>query len=415
MDIGAALTDMWRSVLLFVPKALAFLAILLIGYLIARVARKLVDALLTRVGFDRAVRRSGIGERLDRSKYDASDILARLVYYAILLFALQLAFGVWGPNPISDLIAAVVGWLPKAFIAIVIVVVATAIASAVRDLINGALGGLSYGRLIATVVWVFIVGLGVIAALNQVGIATTVTTPVLVAVLATIAGILIVGVGGGLVRPMQSRWERWLDRVAAESAVIRERAQAYQAEKAAAEQRRIDEQAAAERARADADENARAEAAAEVARIEAARQDAARLENERREAAARADVDAAQTAVISTEAEQTQVIRHPDEPHIVPGMREPTPPTGLPVAGERPAEIASPVEADAPVAPDSAPVVPDSAPVVPDAAPVAPAKAGGRRGRGKPTVAEPAPTSELPAVDDEAERPQVIRPRDGQE
>ena len=149
---------MWRSVLLFVPKALAFLAILLIGYLVARVVRRLVDALLTRVGFDRAVERPRIGARLAGLRYDASDILARLAYYAILLFALQLAFGVWGPNPISDLISAVVGWLPRAFVAIVIVVVATAIASAVRDLITGALGGLSYGRVIATVVWVFIVG-----------------------------------------------------------------------------------------------------------------------------------------------------------------------------------------------------------------------------------------------------------------
>jgi hypothetical protein len=56
-----------------------------------------------------------------------------------------------------------------------------------------------------------------------------VTTPVLIAVLATVAGILIVGVGGGLVRPMQARWETWLDRAAAETQVIREKAQAYAA------------------------------------------------------------------------------------------------------------------------------------------------------------------------------------------
>ncbi|GIF50618.1 putative transporter (transmembrane protein) [Asanoa ferruginea] len=396
MDIGAALTDMWRSVLLFVPKALAFLAILLVGYLIARVVRRLVDTLLTRVGFDRAVQRSGIGRRLASSRYDASDILARLAYYAILLFALQLAFGVWGPNPISDLISAVVGWLPRAFVAIVIVVVATAIASAVRDLINGALGGLSYGKLIATVVWVFIVGLGVIAALNQVGIATTVTTPVLIAVLATIAGILIVGVGGGLVRPMQGRWDRWLDRMAAESAVIRERAQAYQTEKADAERRRIDEQRQAEEqaraaaeaarveaARVEAEEAARVEAArveAEAAREESARVEAARVEAAQREAAAQAEIDRAQTTVISTEAEQTQVIPRPEDAHIVPGM-------------------------------EPAPVEPE-----PEPAP------SPRRGRGKPTVANPTPTRELPAVtesaagdDPSAEQTQVIRPRDGRD
>jgi hypothetical protein len=82
---------------------------------------------------------------------------------------------------------------------------------------------------------VSILGLGVIAALNQVGIATTVTTPILIAVLATIAGILIVGVGGGLVRPMQARWEAWLERAAAESSRVAERAKAYSAHQRAPE------------------------------------------------------------------------------------------------------------------------------------------------------------------------------------
>jgi hypothetical protein len=265
MDIGAALTDMWRSVLLFVPKALAFIVILVIGYFVAKFVLKIVDKVLERVGFDRAVERGGLGRALRRSRYDASDILARLAYYAVLLFTLQLAFGIWGPNPISDLIRAVVSWLPLAFVAIIIVVVAAAIASAVRDLITGALGGLSYGRLIANLVAMFIVGLGVIAALNQVGIATTVTGPVLYAVLATVAGILIVGVGGGLVRPMQRRWDGWLDRVASESAVIRDKARAYAAERE------------------------------EAARVAAEREEAARAAAER-----------------ATSGERTQVIPRPD-------------------------------------------------------------------------------------------------------
>ncbi|MEH0841568.1 hypothetical protein V6U81_04115 [Micromonospora sp. CPCC 205711] len=221
-DIGDAVADMWRSVLLFIPRAIAFIAILVVGWLIARAVLKIVDTVLERVGFDRAVERGGIKRALERTKYDASDILAKLAYYAVLLFTLQFAFGVWGPNAISDLIRGVVAWLPRAFVAIVIVVIAAAIANAVRELVTGALGGLSYGKVLADVVAVFILALGVIAALNQVGIATTVTTPVLIAVLATVAGILIVGVGGGLVKPMQSRWDGWLDRAAEESRAVQE-------------------------------------------------------------------------------------------------------------------------------------------------------------------------------------------------
>lgn len=226
VDIGDAIADMWRSVLIVVPTAIAFIAILVIGWFVARAVLRIVDNVLERVGFDRLIDRSGVGRALQRTRYDASDILAKLAYYTVLLFTLQLAFGIWGPNPISNLINAVIAWLPQAFVAIVIVIVAAAIANAVRDLVGGALGGLSYGRVLANAAGIFVIALGVIAALNQVGIATTVTTPVLIAFLATVAGILIVGVGGGLVRPMQTRWEGWLERAAAESRAVRERAQA---------------------------------------------------------------------------------------------------------------------------------------------------------------------------------------------
>ncbi len=240
VDIGAAVTDMWRAVLLFIPRAVAFIVILVIGWLIARAVLKAVDAALERVNFDRAVERGGIKRALARTKYDASDILARLAYYAVLLFTLQFAFGVWGPNAISDLISGVVAWIPRAFVAIVIVVVAAAIASAVRDLVSGALGGLTYGRVLADAAAVFILALGVIAALNQVGIATTVTTPVLIAVLATVAGILIVGVGGGLVKPMQSRWEGWLNRMAEEGRAVQQHRQAQGAGRSDVERQMAD-------------------------------------------------------------------------------------------------------------------------------------------------------------------------------
>ncbi|MBO0878743.1 MAG: hypothetical protein J2P19_35735 [Pseudonocardia sp.] len=62
-----------------------------------------------------------------------------------------------------------------------------------------------------------------IAALNQMGIAITVTMPVLITALATAGGIVVVGVGGGLIVPMRQRWERWL--VAAEQETARAREQ----------------------------------------------------------------------------------------------------------------------------------------------------------------------------------------------
>jgi hypothetical protein len=212
INLGGVLTDGLRVIALTVPKLAAFAAILAIGWFAAVAVQKVCVAVLDRTGFDRAVERGGIRQLLARSNYDASDLVAKLCFYAILLIAVQTAFGIWGPNPVSDLIRSVVAWLPKAAIAIVLVVVAAALARAVGDVVGSALGMLSYGRLVARVASSGVLGLGIIAALNQVGVALSVTLPVLITVLATAGGILVVGAGGGLIKPMQQRWERLLER-----------------------------------------------------------------------------------------------------------------------------------------------------------------------------------------------------------
>ncbi len=228
IDFQQGFTDAWSSVARFLPKAAAFLVILIVGWIIAKVVAKIVNAVLERVGFDRLVERGQLKQMMSRSKYDASDLLAKLAYYAILLIALQLGFGVFGPNPVSDLLNGIVAWLPKAAVAIIIVVIAAAIASAVSDLVTNMLGGMSYGPMLGRIAAVFIWGIGIIAALNQIGVATSVTTPVLIAVLATIGGILVVGVGGGLVRPMEQRWNNWLGNLESEMPAMKGQAEAYQ-------------------------------------------------------------------------------------------------------------------------------------------------------------------------------------------
>ncbi|MFE7800541.1 hypothetical protein [Nocardia sp. NPDC057440] len=246
IDFQQGFSDAWSSVATFVPKLAGFLVILLIGWIVAKAVAAIVDRVLERVGFDRLAERGGIKHILARSRYDASDLLAKLAYYAILLIALQLGFGVFGPNPVSDMLNGIVSWLPKAAVAIVIVVIAAAIAHAVRDIVTNVLGGLSYGPALGRFAAVFIWGVGIIAALNQIGVASSVTMPILIAVLATIGGILVVGVGGGMVRPMQRRWDGWLSNLEAEMPAVKGHAEAYNRgrEDASREQLWMDQQAA---------------------------------------------------------------------------------------------------------------------------------------------------------------------------
>ncbi len=212
VDYQQGVSNAWSNVATFVPKFFVFLIILVVGYLIAKAVEKILDKVLQRAGFDGLVERGGVKKALAKSKYDAASILGKLVFYAIMLFVLSTAFGVFGPNPLSDYLHSIVAYLPKVFIAILIVIVTMAIAAAVKTLIESSLGGLSYGKTVANLASVFIVALGVIAALDQLQIAKNVVNALLYAVLAAAVGVIVVAVGGGGIVPMRSRWEATLDR-----------------------------------------------------------------------------------------------------------------------------------------------------------------------------------------------------------
>jgi hypothetical protein len=225
VDLEGGLERAWESILTFVPKLLGFLLILGIGYFLAKALEKLLDGILERVGFDRLVERGGIRTALARSKLDASSILARIVFYVAFLFVLQLAFGLFGPNPISDLLAGIIAFLPNLFVAVVIVVITAAVATAAKSLIESVLGGLSYGRILSVMAAVAIWVIGIAAALNQVNIAPEIVNGLFYAMLALVVGVGIVAIGGGGIQPMRERWQRALMKVDEEAPRIRRETQ----------------------------------------------------------------------------------------------------------------------------------------------------------------------------------------------
>jgi len=225
VSYGQGLTSAWTNVATFVPKLVAFLIIVIIGYIIAKVVSKILAKVLQRVGFDRLVERGGVKRALASSKYDAAEILARLVFYAIMLFVLSTGFGVFGSNPISNYLHAVIAYLPLVFVAILIVIIAAAVAAGAKTLIQNSLGGLSYAPVLANAAAAVIIALGVVAALDQLHIAAAVVNAVLYAALAALTGVIIVAVGGGGIKTMSARWELLASRYDQERVQVQQQVQ----------------------------------------------------------------------------------------------------------------------------------------------------------------------------------------------
>lgn len=206
----------------FVPKLLLAAVVIVAAYFIGKMICRVLSRILDKVGFNRLVERGGIKRALDRSNWDASQIVSKTVFYFIMLLALQFAFGIFGPNPVSDMLTRIVAFIPNIVAAMIIVVLAAAIASGAKQLIQVALGALSYGRYVASGAAVAILVVGGAAALNQLGIAPAIVNGLFYAVLAAIVGVTIVAVGGGGIDPMRRRWERALGKVEQEAPRIRE-------------------------------------------------------------------------------------------------------------------------------------------------------------------------------------------------
>jgi mechanosensitive ion channel-like protein len=202
------LNDAWARIATFVPKLLGFFAILIIGYFLAKALARAADAILERVGFDGWVERGSLKTAMERGKFDPSDIVAVIVFWAIFLIALQLAFGIFGDNPVSDLITGIIAYLPNVLVAVIILVIAAAVAKVVTDILTATLGAVHGGQWMARGAGVAILVIGVFAALNQLQIAPEIVNGLYYAILVAIVGSAIVAVGGGGIRTMQRYWER---------------------------------------------------------------------------------------------------------------------------------------------------------------------------------------------------------------
>ncbi len=222
VEIGSTVTDGFRTVATFVPKLVGALLILLIGYFIAKAVAKILDKVLERAHFDEAVEKGPIKKALSGSQYDASDIVSKLVFYAIFIPVLSAAIGTLGIAALQAPLAAFIALIPKIIVAVILIVLGGVVAGAVKKLLENTLGGLSYGKILGDVVGVLVMLVFVKAALDEVGIATAVTGPLLVAILATVAGILIVGVGGALIKPMQGRLEDALSKAGSEAQAVKQ-------------------------------------------------------------------------------------------------------------------------------------------------------------------------------------------------
>ena len=174
-SLQTGITSFFDELFGFLPALIGFLAILLIGWWVARLLSQLVARLFKAINLDHYLDRAGIGGPLERAGYaDSGRFVAKLFYYLLMLLVLKLAFGALDIDALNEPFDQLIAWIPKAIVALTLIVIGGIVANVVRDLVRGVTAGQSYTNLVTNAagigVWV-IFGL---AALDQAGIAADV-------------------------------------------------------------------------------------------------------------------------------------------------------------------------------------------------------------------------------------------------
>ena len=199
IDFEGSIQQTFDDLGAFLPNLVGALLIFFIGWFIAKLIFKAARKLLTRMNFDALVDKSGIGGPLERAGFaDSGLFLAKLVYWLIMFIVIKMAVEALGIEALQTLLDDLVSWLPKLFVALLIVLLTGAVANFVKGIVGGATASETWGNAATNGAAMGVWFIGGMAALDQIQIASDIVDTLFTVVLSSLAGILIIkyGIGG---------------------------------------------------------------------------------------------------------------------------------------------------------------------------------------------------------------------------
>jgi Conserved TM helix len=200
VEVGDSLQRGLDNLIGFLPRLIGFLIILVIGYIVARIVKGVVTALLEKVGIDRAMHTGTSGEYVNRVApgFAPSSAIGTIVFWFLFLGALAIALSQLGIAALDNFIAAVGAYLPNVLAAVLIFVATVALAGAVGTLVARTMGDTPTGKVVGSVAPVLIMAIGTFMILDQLQIAPEIVTITYAALLGGVflAMALAFGLGG---------------------------------------------------------------------------------------------------------------------------------------------------------------------------------------------------------------------------
>jgi hypothetical protein len=170
-----AFENLVRMVADFLPRLVVMLAIVVVGWIIAFVLKRVLRALLRWIKLDRLSEESGASHLLRNAALPSlSELLSRTLFWLSWLGFMLVGVGVLGISGLQDQISRFFLFLPQAFVALLILLVGLLAANffSRAALLAAVNAGYPAPRMLSGTIRLVIAAMAISMALEQVGLAT---------------------------------------------------------------------------------------------------------------------------------------------------------------------------------------------------------------------------------------------------
>ena len=180
-EIADALVQSWNNFaeafVLFVPRLVAAAIIFAGGVVVALLVRRVTERVLVALQFDRLTLRSGATEMLRAAEMPRAEVLiGKILFWIVLLGFTVSAVDTLQFGPFQGLMQEFFRFVPRFLVALLVLSLGLLVSNFLwrATLLASVNAGLPGARLLSGVLRVLVMAVGVVMALEQVGLATNV-------------------------------------------------------------------------------------------------------------------------------------------------------------------------------------------------------------------------------------------------
>jgi hypothetical protein len=198
--ISGALTDLWLRFINFIPSLVGALLVFFLGLIVAVALGKVAEKVIMVLRIDQLIDRMKLGEKIKGAgfKLSVAHFVGELVKWFLILVFLMAATDILGLDQVTIFLDKIISYIPQIVVATIILSLAFLLGNFVFNVVRGSTraAGIMSAALLATISKWAIVIVGLLAALQQLGIAVALINTIFTGVVAALA--IALGLAFGL-------------------------------------------------------------------------------------------------------------------------------------------------------------------------------------------------------------------------